>query len=166
MLRQRPAPTRTVGAVACLAVLGTVAAGCGSGDIEVDSPALTGATARTCAELVTALPDAVSDLARRELEQEDRYVAAWGDPAIVLRCGVPAPAGFDELATCQVANDVAWFVPEPQIEDQAADVVMTTVGRAVNVEVQVPAEYRPPAAAMIDLAAAIKASVREIKPCL
>jgi hypothetical protein len=44
--------------------------------------------------------------------------------------------------------------------------VMTTVGRAVNVEVQVPAEYRPPAAAMIDLAAAIKASVREIKPCL
>jgi hypothetical protein len=164
MRRQRPAPSRTVGAVACLVAF--LATGCSPGTVEIDSPELTGADARTCSDLMNALPDAVSDQAARDVDPEAAYGAAWGDPAIVLRCGVDVPAGLDEFATCQVVNDVAWFVPESQIDDQDADVVMTTVGRAVNVEVKVPAEYRPPAAAMVDLAAAVKATVREVKPCL
>ncbi len=93
------------------------------------------------------------------------YAAAWGDPAIVLRCGVPTPDGSDEFAVCQETNGVGWFVPEDQIEDQGADVVMTTIGFEPNVEVLVPADYRPPAAAMVDVAAAIKQSIREVKPC-
>ncbi len=166
MLRQRPDPTRTVGAVACLGLLAALATGCGSGKVEVDSPELSDADARTCRKLVDALPNAVSDELRRPVEPEDAYGAAWGDPAIVLRCGVPVPDGFDKFATCQVANDVAWFVPESQIEDQGADVVMTTVGRTLNVEVQVPDRYRPPAAAMVDLAGPIKRTIREVKPCV
>ena len=166
MLRQRPAPPRNVGAVACLALLVVVAAGCGSDNVQIDSPALTGADAAACASLVEALPDAVSDQPRRPVEPEDAYGAGWGDPAIVLRCGVPMPAGFDEFATCQVTNDVGWFVSDAQIEDQSADVVMTTIGFEQNVEVTVPARYRPPAAAMVDLADAIKDSIRERRPCL
>ena len=166
MLRQRPAPHRNVGAVACVALLVVVTAGCGSSDVHIDTPALTGADAAACASLVEALPDAVSDQTRRATDPEDAHGAAWGDPAIVLRCGVPKPAGFDKFATCQVTNDVGWFVPDEQIDDPSADVVMTTIGFEQNVEVTVPASYRPPAAAMVDLADAIKESIRERRPCV
>ncbi|MDQ3615291.1 MAG: DUF3515 domain-containing protein [Actinomycetota bacterium] len=125
-----------------------------------------GRDARACARLIEALPDAVSDQQRQDIEPAEAYGAAWGDPAIVLRCGVDPPEGFDEFATCQRANGVDWFVPEAQIEDQGADVVMTTVGFEQSVEVAVPAEYRPPAVAMVDLAGAIKRSIRQTKPCV
>jgi len=155
-----------VGAVACLALLVVGVSGCGSGDVRIDSPALKGADAVACANLIEALPESVSDQPRRAVEPANAYGAGWGDPAIVLRCGVPMPAGFDKFSICQVTNDVGWFVPDEQIEDQSADVVMTTVGFEQNVEVTVPARYRPPAAAMVDLADAIKDSIRERRPCL
>ena len=170
MLRQRPVPARNVGAVACQCLLAVLVAvlvtGCGSGDVEIDSPGLGGSDAKACARLLAALPDAVSEQPRRPVEPKDAYGAAWGDPAIILRCGVPRPDGFDRFATCQVANGVGWFVPESQIEDQQSDVVLTTVGFAQNVELQVPAQYRPPAAALVDVADAVKESIRELRPCL
>jgi hypothetical protein len=43
---------------------------------------------------------------------------------------------------------------------------MTTVGRRQNVEVAIPSDYFPPAVAMVDLAAAVKRSIRQDKPCL
>ena len=43
---------------------------------------------------------------------------------------------------------------------------MTTIGRAVNVEVSLPRDYWPPAAAMVDLAPAIKKTVPETHPCV
>ena len=166
MHRQRPVRSlvRNAGAVACLALVG-VLVGCTPGSVSVDTPDLSGADETACTNLVDALPDAVSDKERRPVDPEDAYAAAWGDPAIVLRCGVPAAQGFDDTATCQLVNGVGWFVPQEQIEDQSADVVMTTIGRTQNVEVTIPAGYRPPAAAMVDLAPAVKRAIREIKPC-
>ena len=49
--------------------------------------------------------------------------------------------------------------------DQGRDVVMTTIERSPRVEVVVPAEYRPPAAVMVDLAEAIKQHTRLVKRC-
>jgi hypothetical protein len=43
---------------------------------------------------------------------------------------------------------------------------MTTIGRSQNVEVAIPSDYFPPANAMVDLAAAVKRTIREEKPCL
>jgi hypothetical protein len=160
-MRRRP-PLRRLGAVAAVGLLLTAC----SGTVRVDAPALSGADARACRALLDELPDRVSDQDRREAETGAGYAAAWGDPAIVLRCGVPAPKGFDAFATCQVTNGVGWFVPESQIRGEPTDVVMTTVGRAQNVEVQVPSEYFPPAATMVDLAPAIKGTIREVRPCL
>ena len=166
MHRQRPVPSlvKNAGAVACLGLVG-VLAGCGSGSVSVDAPELSGAEETACTNLVDALPDAVSDKQRRPVDPEDAHAAAWGDPAIVLRCGVPDPEELDDTATCQLVNGVGWFVPQEQIEDQSADVVMTTIGRTQNVEVTIPASYRPPAAAMVDLAPAVKKAIREVKPC-
>jgi hypothetical protein len=45
-------------------------------------------------------------------------------------------------------------------------VLMTTVGRRVNVEVALPSEYFPPATAMVDLAAAVRRTDPQVKPCV
>jgi hypothetical protein len=165
MPRQRPA-LRNVGAVACAALsVGLLLAGC-SDRVGIASPQLTGEAATTCAALIKALPDSVADQPRREVDPADAYGAAWGDPAIVLRCGVATPKGFDRFSSCQVANGVGWYIPEEQMQGSPNHIVMTTVGRSLNVEVRLPEKYWPPAAAMVDLADAIKQTVREDRPCL
>jgi hypothetical protein len=142
-----------------------MATGC-SDTVSVNAPPVSGADARACQSLVRALPDSVADQPRRPVDDNGAYAAAWGDPEIVLRCGVPTPRGFDKFATCQVTNGVAWFIPESQTQGRRVDVVMTTIGRSQNVEVAIPSDYFPPANAMVDLAAAVKRTIREEKPCL
>jgi hypothetical protein len=146
------------------AALVAALAGC-SGPLEVDAPSLAGDDARTCAALVRALPASVADQPQRSVEAGDGYGAAWGDPAIELRCGVPRPPGFDRTAGCQVANGVGWFVPESQQSGRPEPVTLTTIGRSVNVEVRLPASYWPPANAMVDLAPAVKRTTRQLRPC-
>jgi hypothetical protein len=145
-----------------VALLALSAAACGK--VGIDDTPVSGAGRTACARLVKALPDHVSDQAARETKGSS-LGAAWGDPAIVLRCGVGKPAGYDRFASCQTANGVDWFVPEKMVTDETADVVLTTIGRTPAVEVRLPAEYRPPLAAMVDVAPAIKAHTRVVKRC-
>ena len=70
-----------------------------------------GAEREACESLVEALPDRVADQPRRET-YGNPLGAAWGDPAIVLRCGVGTPEGYDKFAACQIVNGLDWFVPE------------------------------------------------------
>ncbi|MGZ4460259.1 MAG: DUF3515 domain-containing protein [Nocardioidaceae bacterium] len=160
MLRQRPA-LRIAGAVACLGLL----ASC-SGTVGVDAPAVHGSDARACAALVKALPAHVADQKQRKVDAGGGYADAWGDPAIVLRCGVPRPKGFTKFAACQQANGVGWFVPQSQQTGKPETITMTTIGRAQNVEVTIPPDYWPPPATMVDLAPAIKRTIREVRPCV
>jgi uncharacterized protein DUF3515 len=137
-----------------------------SGPLAVRSPAVTGNAARACRALVAALPERVDDQHRRKVDAGAGYAAAWGDPAIELRCGVAHPKGLDRFSTCQVANGVGWFIPESQIQGRPVPITMTTVGRAQNVEVRLPEDYFPPAAAMADLAPAIRSTIRDVRPCV
>lgn len=132
----------------------------------MDAPDQSGAAARACASLVKALPAQVADQPERKVDAGGGYAAAWGDPAIELRCGVPKPAGFDAFSVCQDVNGVGWFIPEKQQTGRAVAITMTTIGRAQNVEVRIPADYFPPPATMVDLTAAIKRTIREVRPCV
>lgn len=116
-----------------------------------------------CEALIAALPVVLSSQERRAVSPAAALGAAWGDPPIVLTCGgdweVPA------AASCQEVDGVDWYVPEAAFNDPAADVVMTTIGRAPVVRVELPADYRPPAAAMVDLAPAIRQTLAPTTPC-
>jgi hypothetical protein len=151
-----------VGAVVCL---GLLVAGC-SNAVSLDSPALSGTHAAACRHLTRGLPGSVDDQTRRTVTPSGAHGAAWGDPAIVLTCGVPRPHGLTRAATCQVTNGVGWYIPLHQMTGQPRDITMTTVGRAEYVEVQIPADYWPPAPTMADLAPAIKRAIREVRPCV
>lgn len=107
------------------------------------------------------LPDSLADQPRRKVEDNPRG-AAWGDPAITLRCGVTMPASFSRFSACQTVNDIDWYVPEKAIEDQNSDVVMTSIGRRPIVEVHVPAQLRPPASAMVDAGKILAAHTRAL----
>jgi hypothetical protein len=161
MPRRRPV-LRNAGVVACVGAV-LVLTGCGPDPVRIDSPELDGSEAADCRRLVDQLPERVEGQERRE--PSVAYGAAWGDPAIVLRCGVDEPAEFDELASCQIVNDVAWFIPESQIVGEPVDILMTTVGRSPNVEVALPEDYFPPATAMVELADAVGRTTTEVDPC-
>lgn len=132
--------------------------------MKVGSYTVTAAGRAHCAELIAALPATVNGLTRRT-DTGSAYAAAWGDPAIVLRCGVGRPAGLTRFSACQRADGIDWFVPDATIIDQRADVLMTTIGRSPAVDVLVPARYRPTVAPMVDLAPALKAHTTLTTPC-
>ena len=145
-----------------VALVALTSAACGGVDVPETSVSAAGREA--CESVVKALPERVADQSRRETSGNP-LGAAWGDPAIVLRCGVGTPEGYDKLAACQTINDLDWFVPEKMIEDQDADVVMTTIGRKPAVEVTVPASYRPPDAVLVDVSSAIKQHTQVTRRC-
>ena len=141
-----------------VALVGAVLlAGCSS-DVAVEpsrgTDALSDAQVEACERLVDALPDRVGDLARRQTTGNP-LGAAWGDPAVVLRCGVETPDDFTKTSVCQDINGVLWFVPDGQITDQGADVVATTMATLPRVEVAIPAQLRPPQGILTDLSDAL-----------
>ena len=144
-----------------VALLATATA-CGAVDIQATD--VSGSQRTACQRLVEALPEHGADQPRRETDGSP-LGAAWGDPAIVLRCGVGTPKGYDRFAACQTVNGLDWFVPDEASDDQSLDVVMTTVGRRPAVEVTLPATYRPPVAAMVDLGEVIKQHTEVTRPC-
>lgn len=118
--------------------------GCGS-----DTPK-PGPNARTaaCTALVGRLPDQVLNQRRTDLAVVG--AAAWGDPSIVLRCGVP-PTG-PTSNPCIDVNGQDWTFSETQ------DVFrFITYGRTPAVEVTVPTSINRTSApaALSDLAKAV-----------
>ena len=95
------------------------------------------------------------------------YGAAWGDPAIVLTCGVGVPAEFDEFSACTEASGVGWFVPPEQEDDQGSDVLLTAVSYSPRVSLFVPADRRgaPSADALATLADPVREHLTLVDEC-
>ena len=169
--------SRTRGAVASgqassrVAVGGAVLSGtlllAGCGPVELATPDLSEADAAACAALVADLPDTLAGHERVETEPPDAPGAAWGDPAIVVSCGVAEPDEFEPDSACLNVSGVDWFVPREQDLDNDADLTLTTVGREPRVRLDVPAEERPDgsAAALAELAAPVQEHLRPTQPC-
>jgi uncharacterized protein DUF3515 len=148
MLRQRPV-LLVVGAVACLA-------GCSSGPVPVDDADLPDDLADACHALVDALPGSVADQERREVD--GHYGAAYGDPPIILRCGVDRPEQL--MTTCMEVDGIDWFL---QRTDEGATV--TTVGRTPGIQLEVPEGYLDSDAVLADLGPAVGAHTRAGRGC-
>ncbi|MGW7519598.1 DUF3515 domain-containing protein [Streptomyces sp. NPDC054796] len=137
-------------------------AGCSSlGDEAgpaVPSPSPSGKTAKSCRALHDRLPEHVNGQERIALEPGSPYTAAWGDPAIELRCGVPRPAKltpgsehYNPTADAAEVNGISWL-----IEERDGGYRFTTTERAARVEVTVPDAYAPEVGALTDLATPLK----------
>jgi len=156
----QPSQRRSValarGAVSCALLV--VLTGCGTGPVEVDGTSPPSAQRASCEALVADLPATVADLERRDVEPSDALAAAWGDPAIVLTCGVGRPDDYDPAAGCTTVDGIDWYVPLPQlgVDDGEQDLTMTTINRDVAVRVELPGEHWPPASTLVDLSDAVE----------
>jgi hypothetical protein len=104
-----------------------------------------------CRDVTRALPKEVAaDVVRRRVSPDDGTTAAWGDPAIVLRCGVAPGSALDDLYEF---DGVQWAM-----HDTGSTRTWTTRGRAVNVQVVVPDHYSGQAELLGSLATALAAT--------
>ena len=134
-----------------------VLSACGGDGVHVDRFQVSAVGHDACRAVLAALPDKVADQARRTVTGST-YAAAWGDPAIVLRCGVALPKSF-KGDPCITRNGLGWSVPADQADDITLDARMTLAFRSPVLQVEVPAHYRPngPAEVMADLDGVVRA---------
>lgn len=113
-------------------------------------------TAEPCAALVADLPDTLLGADRTTIEPESDVMAAWGDPPIGLRCGVPRPPGLEVDSALREIGGVAWL---PQPED--APTMYIAIFREAYVELSLPASYGAPAAALSEVSGLIDEHLEE-----
>lgn len=144
----RPAPRRGRGVLLLpgVALLLAPLGGCGGAVDLGEEPDLPAAQAAACADLLAAVPDALGGLERRDAEPAAAG-AAWGDPAVVLRCGATTPEGLDPFSQCEDVEGVGWYVPPEALGDPAAPITVTTIGVEPAVSLTYPPEQRGTAAA-------------------
>jgi len=124
----------------------TLLAGC-SDAVRVAAPVTTGTAAAQCQALQRRLPQTLMGQKRRSTTPASGNTAAWGDPAITLRCGVAEPAAmtpgspqYDPQQDQSVAVEsagVCWLTQQ----QSGGGFRFTTVKQQTYVEVDVPGAY-------------------------
>lgn len=121
-----------LGAAATMGLSVTLA-GCSRGEVPVSAAPL--AAEPACQQAVEAFPEVVAGrVAQPVSEEAESSAAAWGNPAIVARCGVVPPGPTTD--PCLTVNEVDWVVQE--LDDGVA---LVTYGRTPALEILVPASY-------------------------
>ncbi|MDX6356168.1 MAG: hypothetical protein QOF98_3071 [Streptomyces sp.] len=142
-------------AVACLSAAAVYAFSPGT-DEQVAVPVPDAQVAAYCVKLHDQLPAKVNGLSRHDLKPQSDLTAGWGDPAIVLRCGVPRPAADNSTATDGVDVDgVGWSI-EPQ---SGGSFRLTTTLRQAYVEVTLPKKWAGDLGPLTDLAGPVKKAI-------
>lgn len=131
--------------------------------LAVPSVPAPGASGKWCGELHEALPDTVGDQPQRQVIGDYRSIAVWGDPAIILRCGLDDPAELDCASalttfTAPGAGSVSWL----RLEDSAS-ITYFAVDRPVRIAVSLP----PGSGAdpLMDISAAVASALPEQPVC-
>jgi hypothetical protein len=147
---------------AATALLLTACGGSGSGSVSVATPQTTGAVTQQCAALQKALPQTLMGLSRRDTSPSSPNTAAWGDPAVTLRCGAGMPSVLDphskdynpesdNLSGAEVGG-VCWASVHSQADQSY---IFSSVDQQAIVEVHVPGAYAGRQAPLSELAGAV-----------
>jgi len=132
--------------------------------ISVAAPPTDPAAVAPCTKLLAALPVQLGELAPRIVHPtpDSPFVVAWGNPAVVLRCGVGRPSALRPAsADLDIGVDGVYWLPVPREQGT----VWTTVDRAVYVELTVPKAYpQPPLGPISDAVAKVAPPVCVVDP--
>jgi hypothetical protein len=133
-------------------------AGCSHGAQAVHARLPVDASAPACVSAADRLPDRLLGQSRRTTTPTSPALAAWGNPAIILRCGVESPGASTEH--CETVNGIDWVV-----QSLSDGVEFTTFGRTPAIQVLVPQHYAPEEFALTALAPAAGAIVQGSQHC-
>ncbi len=141
-------------------------AGCADAPVSIDSPTLDEEERTACRAVLDDLPDTLAGEQRRLVAPAAAPGAAWGDPPIVLQCGVPAPQ-LDPLAECLEADGVGWYVTTKDDEDPEADATIVAAGYRPVLQVEIPGDYQPEGVATLTatLAPLVEKHLDLVDPC-
>jgi hypothetical protein len=103
--------------------------------LPVEVPPVTPEARKSCPALMAKLPLELAGEPSRPVDSDTLHAYAWGDPPIVLICGVDPPAGFVVGVSAIQINGVQWYVDTTDPDTT----VWTTVDRPVHVQVSLPA---------------------------
>jgi hypothetical protein len=102
--------------------------------LEVPVPPVTPEADAACPRFMTDLPVELAGQRSRPVRSDTPYAYAWGEPPIVLRCGVERPADFVRDSPVYDLDGVSWFVDTTDPDQN----VFTVVDRSVYVELTIP----------------------------
>ncbi len=113
-------------------------------------------TRTACEALDQVLTGTLQGTVRREVSgvPAGGVARAWGDPAVVLRCGVPQPAEYRPDSQLAVVDGVDWLPVQGD-----GGYFFVTVGRVAYVEVAVPSTYAPEAGVLTALGGPIRRTI-------
>jgi hypothetical protein len=103
--------------------------------LKVEVPPVTPEADAACPALMSTLPLELTGEPSRRVQSDSPFAYAWGDPPIVLVCGVDRPAGYVVGVSAIQINGVQWYVDT----DDPDTTVWTTVDRPVYVQISLPA---------------------------
>ncbi len=107
-------------------------------------PSSDSATVSACAQVISAMPLTLDgqNVRRTVSTPASGAIQAWGDPPIVLRCGVSRPAALHAGSSAQFQSGGVAGGPYYDVTGAAGANVWTTVDRAVYIAVTVPSKYQ------------------------
>ncbi|MFH0173057.1 DUF3515 domain-containing protein [Streptomyces cacaoi] len=150
---------RPIGLPSLALLLAAVGCSSADGDTSAAVPSPSASVTKLCRNLDEALPSTVDDLGRGDPSPASALTAGWGNPAIILRCGVERPDKMsDENADGVEVDGVGWLLEE---QDGGAFRFTTTLRRAY-VEVTIPKDRTGDGMApLVDLAPSVKKAIPE-----
>jgi len=134
------------GAISCAITL----CACGPAKVAITAPTPDATTVALCHTLVSSLPGEIATQGRRLVAGDDQLTAAWGDPALTLRCGVERPKGLRPESSIISINGIDWYA-----EQLSAGYQFTSVNTKMFVEVTVPNTYSPEANVLTEMSPAL-----------
>ena len=102
-------------------------------------------TSAACESFLSAAPIRLLGELQRETTPKEAAAIVWGDPPIVLVCGIDHDAPPD--AQVITIEDVDWVA-----EETDAGTVFTTLSLTPTIQMRVPVDYRPEIDAVVEIA--------------
>jgi hypothetical protein len=154
MPRGQPLSHNALARLVALILAGGLLAAC-SRPVEITAPTPAPDAAAACAQFTAALPAELSTVGeRRAVTPESELTAAYGDPPVGVRCGVPQPTALTLDSPLVAVDGIDWLP-----EELTGGWRLTSVGRTANVEITVPDEQGPAPSVAADLAPTITATI-------
>jgi hypothetical protein len=107
-----------------------------TGPVPVAAVGQPGANSAACRALMAKLPTDLSGSKERAVEGGgNQSVAAWGDPAVILRCGLETPQELNCSSALTQVDDVAWL---QLADDGSPATTYIAADRSVRIAVTLP----------------------------
>jgi hypothetical protein len=111
--------------------------------VTAPAPPNASAEAGPCARVLAELPLQLGALHPRVVHTTTPYVVAWGDPAVVLSCGVDRPRDLRPTSGAQYFANGPAHGPFYDVTSAGDDAnVWTTVDRGPYIAITVPKSYQ------------------------